>query len=143
MAVDLLVVRWESLALTIGAIALAVWAFRSPIAQGSKEPEPLERAALQVLRPGQPAVTVEIAQDCVLGRARDCGIVFDDAAVSKIHAKLSLVNGVAMLTDLDSTNGTTLNGARVVGPATLQRGDRIGLGANQIVFLGAPPERGI
>lgn len=140
MSVDLLAVRWESLAITVGAIGLAIWAARAPVVRGADTPEPLERFALRVLRPGQPAQIVEVAHDCVLGRARDCGILFDDAAVSKMHAKLSLDGGIATLTDLDSTNGTTLNGARVVGPATLQRGDRIGLGSNQIVFLGAPLE---
>jgi len=140
MLVDLLAVRWESLAVVAGTVALAVWAFRSPLQRHDDQPEPVEGIAVQVLRPGQPAQIVEVAHDCVLGRARECGIVFDDAAVSKVHAKLSLGGGVATLTDLDSTNGTTLNGVRLMGPATLRRGDRIGLGTNQIVYLGAPPE---
>jgi pSer/pThr/pTyr-binding forkhead associated (FHA) protein len=140
MIADGLTVRWESLALVAGAIALTFWAFRQPIQKRDDEPEPLERIALQILRPGQPAQIVELSHDCVLGRARECGIIFDEATVSKMHAKLSLDGGVAKLVDLDSTNGTTLNGARLSGPATLRRGDRIGLGPNQIVFLGAPPE---
>ena len=139
MIADLLTVRWESLALVLGAIALTLWALRVPVQKRDDEPEPLERIALQILRPGQPDQIVELLHDCVLGRARDCGIIFDDATVSKMHAKLSLDGGVAKVMDLDSTNGTTLNGARLAGPATLRRGDRIGLGANQIVFLGAPP----
>jgi len=140
MIADLLAVRWETLAIVVGTIALAVWAFRSPLRRYDDQPEPLEGIAVQVLRPSQPVQIAVIAHDCVLGRARDSGIVFDDAAVSKMHAKLSLDGGVVTLTDLDSTNGTTLNGVRLVGPATLRRGDRIGLGTNQIVFLGAPPE---
>jgi pSer/pThr/pTyr-binding forkhead associated (FHA) protein len=141
MIADLLAIRWESLAIVAGVIALAVWACRTtPRKAEDDSPEPLERVAVQVLRPGQPVQIVELDQSCVLGRARECGVVFDDSAVSKMHARLRLSDGVASIEDLDSTNGTTLNGARLSGPAALRRGDRIGLGTNQIVFLGAPPE---
>ena len=74
------------------------------------------------------------------GRGRACEVVFDDATVSKMHARLRLDAGVATIEDLDSTNGTLLNGKRLEGVTALRRGDRIGLGANQIVYLGAPPE---
>lgn len=135
---DPLVIRWESLLMAIGALALAVWAFRSPYAAESAEPQELTSAALHVVRPGQSAEVVEVRDGATLGRGRECDIVFDDATVSKSHARLRLEGGVAAIEDLDSTNGTLLNGARVAGTAVLHRGDRIGLGTNQIVYLGAP-----
>ena len=135
---DPLVIRWESLFMAVGALALAVWAFRSSYAEESSAPDELTSAALQVVRPGQAAEVVEIRDGAILGRGRDCDVVFDDATVSKSHARLRLEGGVASIEDLDSTNGTLLNGARVVGTAALHRGDRIGLGTNQIVYLGAP-----
>lgn len=138
MTADPLLIRWESLFMAIGALALAVWAFRSPFANEAAVPEPLTSAALQVARPGQPVEVVEVADGATLGRGRDCDIVFDDSTVSKSHARLRLEAGAATIEDLDSTNGTLLNGARVAGMAALRRGDRIDLGTNQIVYLGAP-----
>lgn len=138
MTADPLVVRWESLFMAIGALALAVWAFRSPFATEPERPEAVTSAALQVVRPGQPVEVVEVGDGAILGRGRDCAIVFDDATVSKSHARLRLEAGAATIEDLDSTNGTLLNGARVAGMAALRRGDRIDLGTNQIVYLGAP-----
>jgi FHA domain-containing protein len=136
-----LAIRWESLAMAVGALALALWAFRSPAA-----PEPADRSAetsavaLRVVRPGQPAAEIVVRDGCLLGRGRDCDITFDDSSVSKMHARLHLAGGVATIEDLDSTNGTLLNGKRLEGIAALRRGDRIGLGTNQIVYLGAPSQ---
>jgi pSer/pThr/pTyr-binding forkhead associated (FHA) protein len=135
---DPLIIRWESLFMAIGALALAVWAFRSPFASEAEAPETMTAAALQVARAGQPVEVVEVGDGATLGRGRDCDIVFDDATVSKSHARLRLAGGAATIEDLDSTNGTLLNGARVAGMAALRRGDRIDLGTNQIVYLGAP-----
>lgn len=139
MIADPLIIRWESLFMAIAALALAVWAMRSPFANDTDaQPEALTMAALQVVRPGRAAEVVELKDGAVIGRGRDCDLVFDDATVSKSHARLRLEAGGATIEDLDSTNGTLLNGARVAGMAALRRGDRIDLGTNQIVFLGAP-----
>ncbi|MBV8222112.1 MAG: FHA domain-containing protein [Candidatus Eremiobacteraeota bacterium] len=139
MVADALTVRWESLALALGALALALWAMRAPT--GSREtaaPEATQTVLLQIERPGQAPDVVEARDGYLLGRGRNCDITFDDSAVSKMHARLHLGDGVATLEDLDSTNGTLLNGRRLDGSVPLQRGDRIGLGTNQIVYLGAP-----
>ncbi|HME81403.1 MAG TPA: FHA domain-containing protein [Candidatus Eremiobacteraceae bacterium] len=139
MIQDALAVRWESLAMALGALALALWAFRSPAAaQQVDQPEHSDAVVLRVQRPGQGADTLEARDGCLLGRGRDCDIAFDDASVSKMHARLHVAEGVATIEDLDSTNGTLLNGKRLDGMAPLRRGDRIGLGTNQIVYLGAP-----
>jgi pSer/pThr/pTyr-binding forkhead associated (FHA) protein len=139
---DPLLIRWESLFMAVGALALAVWAFRSPFATEPARPEAITSAALQVVRPGQPVEVVEVGDGATLGRGRDCDVVFDDSTVSKSHARLRLEAGAATIEDLDSTNGTLLNGSRVAGMAALRRGDRIDLGANQIVYLGAPERDG-
>lgn len=129
--------------MALGALALAIWAFRSPYDSGARAPrEQLDLVALQVLRPGQPVEVVEVKDGFVVGRGRECGIVFDDATVSKMHIRLHLDAGAATIEDLDSTNGTLLNGKRLEGMVALRQGDRIGLGSNQIVYLGAPLEGG-
>jgi len=139
MIADALAIRWESLLLALGALALALWALRTASGPQPREEKPqLQGVMLEVHRPGQVTDTIEARDGCLLGRGRDCDVAFDDAAVSKMHARLHLADGIATIEDLDSTNGTLLNGKRLDGTVPLHRGDRIGLGTNQIVYLGAP-----
>ena len=63
-----------------------------------------------------------------LGRADDCALVFADDTVSRHHARLELRDGRWFLLDLESSNGTTVNGRRV-HEAEVRAGDRIELGA--------------
>jgi pSer/pThr/pTyr-binding forkhead associated (FHA) protein len=139
MHADALAVRWETVLVALAALALALWAMRAPSGVRQTEAsEPLQAVLLQIERPGQAPDVVEARDGYLFGRGRDCDIAFDDAAVSKMHARLHLSDGVVTIEDLDSTNGTLLNGKRLDGTVALQRGDRIGLGTNQIVYLGAP-----
>lgn len=67
----------------------------------------------------------------LVGRHPDCGLRFDasrDLEVSARHAVILLRDGAWYVHDLDSTNGTYLNGARVTGEARLSDGDRVGFG---------------
>jgi hypothetical protein len=139
MIADVLLIRWESLIVALATLALALWAFRNPVAP-AKPAAPPEGFALQIVRPGTAPEIIKAQDGCVLGRGQACTIVFDDKTVSKMHARLKLNGSDAVVEDLDSTNGTLLNGKRLTAPAALRRGDRIGLGANQIVFLGTSPE---
>jgi pSer/pThr/pTyr-binding forkhead associated (FHA) protein len=58
-----------------------------------------------------------------IGRAQDNDLVISDARVSRYHAHISLDDGICMLTDLESGNGTFLNGERVDGRRLLRPGD--------------------
>ena len=49
----------------------------------------------------------------VLGRSKDCDVQVEDANVSRRHAELRREGSTWWLVDLDSTNGTELNGKRV------------------------------
>ena len=69
----------------------------------------------------------------VLGRSKECDVQVPDANVSRRHAELHEEGGSWWLVDLDSTNGTELNGKRVQR-AKLSDGDRIGLGELELVF---------
>jgi pSer/pThr/pTyr-binding forkhead associated (FHA) protein len=70
----------------------------------------------------------------VLGRDASCDITLDDANISRHHAQLSQdVVGTWKLTDLDSTNGTLLNG-NVVTTALLRDGDQISVGMTVLEF---------
>jgi pSer/pThr/pTyr-binding forkhead associated (FHA) protein len=58
----------------------------------------------------------------VIGRDLDCDIVLDDMGVSRRHASISPVPGGYLLTD-ESSNGTLVNGSRVIGTHILDHGD--------------------
>jgi predicted component of type VI protein secretion system len=64
----------------------------------------------------------------VLGRASDADVHLEgDDAVSRRHAELAVRAGLCQIRDLDSCNGTLLNGRRVQR-ARLHRGDVLVLG---------------
>lgn len=72
---------------------------------------------------GQTAITV--------GRHPDCDVVLSNAEVSRRHARLLCRDGSWVLQDLQSTNGTTVNGVRV-GRCELRPGDHLILGGEHL-----------
>jgi pSer/pThr/pTyr-binding forkhead associated (FHA) protein len=91
------------------------------------------RATLRLVGPGGRERRVTVGSPSLtLGRATDNGIVVDDARVSRHHARLQARQGRLVLTDLESTNGTRVNGVRVAEVA-LGEGDRIELGDTTLV----------
>src|SRR5436309_2336650 len=69
-----------------------------------------------------------------IGRADYNDLVFPDPSVSTAHAKLQLRGGVWLLVDLDSTNGTFVDGERVKDEAPLAPGATVRLGDVQLAF---------
>ena len=76
---------------------------------------------------------VEIDADAVVVGRSDCDIQLDDAKVSKRHARIHLADGRFEVEDLDSRNGTFLNGAKIQR-ARLGDGDRLRLGNSSLFF---------
>ena len=68
------------------------------------------------------------AADVTLGRAPDSTIVLDDDYASNAHARLSLVNGTWVVSDLGSTNGTWIDRQRIVAPTQLLVGHQLKVG---------------
>lgn len=77
------------------------------------------RLAPQVLTLEGPAIT--------LGRELDNTLPIPDAKVSRHHARLELIDGAWVLSDLNSTNGIRLNGLPVT---------RAGLSAGDFLYMG-------
>jgi hypothetical protein len=62
-----------------------------------------------------------------IGRSTGCDVVLTDISVSRRHARLIPRDGIWVLQDLSSTNGSYLNGRRV-SRCQLLPGDRLALG---------------
>jgi ABC-type multidrug transport system ATPase subunit len=91
------------------------------------------RIRLSEIRNQQKLAVREFNQAIVkLGRdPQQCDVVFEQEKwlmVSRTHAELLLQNGRWYLTDLNSRQGTFLNGERVTGPTEISIGARIQLG---------------
>jgi hypothetical protein len=69
----------------------------------------------------------------VLGRSKDCDIQLQDPNVSRRHAELRQEGSAYWLIDLDSTNGTQVNGRRTAR-AKLESGDTITIGSTDLLF---------
>ena len=72
-----------------------------------------------------------------LGRDPECDIVIDDRQVSRIHAQIKVSKGNEIrLVDLNSKNGTYLNGEVISTPVTLKDGDEIKIAlVQEFVFI--------
>jgi pilus assembly protein CpaF len=67
-----------------------------------------------------------------VGRHHGCDVVIDHPMVSRRHARLRFRDGRWILQDLESTNGTLVNGA-AVGRCQLRPGDELALGDYRLV----------
>jgi pSer/pThr/pTyr-binding forkhead associated (FHA) protein len=75
------------------------------------------RAQLVPLDGGPP---IDITKDLVvIGRKEDCDLRLEHKSVSKMHCVLVKTDGLLLLRDLGSTNGTRVNGTRVRRAALL------------------------
>ena len=70
----------------------------------------------------------------VVGRGPEADLCFDDDAMSAAHAAFEHTRGGFSVTDLDSTNGTKVNGEKVAS-RLLAHGDRIELGEHVFHLL--------
>lgn len=100
----------------------------------------MEQAFLQIVSGVRRGLNVPIhsGTGLTVGRKR-ADLILDDPLVSSAHCKLELRDGVVILTDLGSTNGTMVDG-RLVREATLRPGSEVAIGANRmILFVGEDP----
>lgn len=92
-------------------------------------------SALLIVRRG-PTVGARFLLDTditVAGRHPDADIFLDDVTVSRRHAEIVRDGKIFSIRDLDSLNGTYLEGARTAG-GTLQDGSEIQIGKYRMTF---------
>jgi hypothetical protein len=96
-----------------------------------EEPEEPERVTLTV---GGRVVPVS-SDRVVVGRSRECDVRVDDGNVSRRHFELVHESpSTWVVVDLESTNGTEVNGHKVQRRTELDDGDRITIGSTELVF---------
>ena len=92
---------------------------------------------IEVREPGRAARRIPMSGAPMrIGRAPECELVLKDSRASRRHARLHARDGVLVLTDLGSTNGTRVNGHRVT-ELVLGAGDRIQIGDTSLVVEAA------
>ena len=78
---------------------------------------------------------IEIAATPItIGRDARQTLVFDDTQLSRLHTRVSLVNGEVVAEDLKSTNGTFVDGIRITEPATLREGQVLRVGGQLMTY---------
>ena len=74
-------------------------------------------------------------RNVLLGRGPLADLEVQDPAVSRRHALITLKEGKCFLSDLESGNGTYLNGQRLAAPEKLADGDEVRVGSSRFEFL--------
>jgi hypothetical protein len=82
---------------------------------------------------GDPPTEFRLGALNYIGRADDNQVRIKSGDVSRRHAVVSVANGVYVLRDLQSQNGTFVNGHRIA-EQPLSDGDRIRIGNTELVF---------
>jgi len=110
-------------------------------------PMVLDREKLLREKPRAPKATIEVKtgdrssvqlgpEPLLIGRDQQNDVVLDDTRVSRKHAEVRLRLGRYTLYDLQSTNGTYVNGRRVA-EVVLNDGDRISIAGLDLIFHSA------
>jgi len=70
----------------------------------------------------------------IIGRKPECNIQLDEKMVSGQHAQITIKPDEILLKDLDSTNGTIVNG-KEVREKILKTGDQVSIGNYKLIFV--------
>jgi hypothetical protein len=103
-----------SVTATVQAGPQSVWARLRPVESGAALPVAINRA--------------------VLGRGKTSDVIIPADDVSRTHAVFWREAGTAWVGDLESSNGTFVNGERVHGPTPVVEGDLLTLGRTEFVI---------
>jgi hypothetical protein len=103
-----------------------------PEPEQEPEPAPVPAGPPPIVRAGAAEYPLDEGR-LVVGRSRDCDVRLTDPNVSRKHAEIRREGSEVYVVDLDSTNGTEVNGRRA-RRARLQDGDTILLGSTELVF---------
>jgi hypothetical protein len=105
---------------------------RFGISSQIKQSEPGKRPGTIVMPSGE---RIELTDEPnVIGRLGNCRIIISDTNTSRQHAQITRLGSGFAINDLGSTNGTFVNGERVIADRRLADGDIITVGAVSLRF---------
>ena len=94
---------------------------------------------VEIQQPNQTTLFVSVRGPLVIGRECD-GLLLADPQVSRRHLSLDVADGRVVVTDLGSTNGSTLDGQRLLAAVSLEPGAVVRCGETTI-RLDAPVDQ--
>jgi len=90
---------------------------------------------LEILQPNQPPLKIELGRDeIIIGRIGECSIYLPFSNVSREHARIFGKGEEFLIEDLNSTNGTFVNGVKI-SRCILRSNDQIRIGDTRIQFV--------
>jgi pSer/pThr/pTyr-binding forkhead associated (FHA) protein len=97
-----------------------------------------------ILRPHAGGEGVELKDTFLVGRKDDCDLVIKEGHPSRNHARFSIDGEGVTVTDLESANGTFVNGSRIKGGQRLKNGDELAFDTARYKFVieGEPADDG-
>ncbi len=82
-----------------------------------------------ILKEGDATQTLKLSQEEItIGRSKENTVVLNNKKVSRKHAKIEQIGASYQVSDLDSGNGTKVNGQKISFPQALTPGDEIKVG---------------
>lgn len=104
------------------------------IKNGDKKKITKKSLGLEITDPGEnkslkKGGIIPIQREVTFGRKEDNALVMVDPYVSGHHAKIFLKNTEYILEDMGSTNGTLLNGVKLLERTVIKSGDEIKIGS--------------
>ncbi|NOT10979.1 MAG: VWA domain-containing protein [Methylococcaceae bacterium] len=108
---------------------------------GVKQEVPLSakyRLSLTVVRGAEPGKCFSLVfnNSAGIGRASNCDLIIDDSEISSRHAEIKVDKGILVIKDLNSMNGTLINGVPIHTLHYLQDGDQILIGRTELRLNG-------
>jgi pSer/pThr/pTyr-binding forkhead associated (FHA) protein len=77
-----------------------------------------------------------------IGRDQGRSIVLPNKTASRKHARLDLINGMPVIVDEGSANGTLVNGARIASPTRLDESSKVDVGEFRLTLMRAEVDDG-
>lgn len=111
----------------------------SPVEDTETLMRPLFHFALKVSAPGFPQ-PIPVIGSMIIGRGKDSDILINDRLSSRSHARITWDGITLTVEDLNTTNGTKVNGEAIHQPTPLSEGDYILIG--KTVLRVVPAQQG-
>jgi hypothetical protein len=105
-----------------------------PAPRSGKPPTTSMSASPERRKPHSLQFPRAVGERFTIGRDASCDLAIADMTVSRQHAQLERTPDGWLLSDLESTNGTRVNGWRVRGQVPVRVGDLVSFGSLEVIF---------